>query len=262
MSTITAVTKQVDTSSQTNKRMDAVRSCIIGCYTSLDSSSTSILDIVNAYIGYDQDEEALYDGALQKQMKLKSFTGVTSFRIEEARNSGLAQARVQWAINTLTKQELSGEIGQIEPSRYVTREYFENTLPETSGIYDPFAKNILLAMQDQTVIGFLISKVQPDDKTKKHVYYVHYLAVNSRSKRGGVGTQLMLTAMNKAKTLGLRLNLEFTHSVIKSDFYRSFTSRFAIPFDYEFNYICRTPYMGFSWDLNGVKGLETFTQTT
>lgn len=145
--------------------------------------------------------------------------------ISNARDSGIGMRNVQMAISNISRAELVQDIGDNEPVSYVDKAYFNGTTSQ--------AENIILALFGSRIVGFIITTNQSANTS-----YVAYLAVDSTAKKCGIGTKLMLAAMESTQELGKRyLTLEYIkggllneeRSLAKERFYNSFSQKFGIP---------------------------------
>lgn len=186
--------------------------------------------------------QSVYRG-YKARLILKNLQSIRSksCTIVDAKDSGMEYHDVLAAINTLAKKELKDDEGWISASNYVKKKYF-NGIFIAPGLSSP--ETILLAKAGKEIIGFIITAKREDDEDSLSSFlsdtgYVAYLAVDSKVKRSGVGTKLMLAAMNQTKQLGKRyLTLEYiakglgvdeNRGKAKIGFYKSFSSRFGIP---------------------------------
>jgi ribosomal protein S18 acetylase RimI-like enzyme len=199
------------------------------------------------------------------RLKLKQLQSARSksVTIIDAKDAGMNWHEVRLAINTIAKNELKDDEGWVSAADYVKEEYFNGT-SIAPGLSSP--ETILLAKASEKIIGFLITAKRKEKgfwSSPPDTGYVAYLAVDSKIKKSGVGTKLMLAAMNKTKQLGKRyLTLEYIAKGLKVDeirgkakigFYNSFSTKFGIPMKEKGNTcVTRQLHVHPYYDLQGV----------
>ncbi len=174
--------------------------------------------------------------------QLQLTASVKPITIVDARDSGMEWSEVHDAVRIIANRELRREDeGWFSASDYIKEEYFNGT-SIAPGHTSP--ETILVAKTGKEIIGFIITAKRKEDENSvwplpTDTGYVAYVAVDSKNKKSGVGTKLMLAAMNKTKQLGKRyLKLEYIAAGLgvdenrgkaKTGFYRSFSRKFGIP---------------------------------
>lgn len=154
--------------------------------------------------------------------------------IIDARDSGMKCDEIRKAIQNIVEKELKNDEGRTSVSSYIKEEYFKGSAVRP-GSSSP--ETILLAKVDNKIVGFIITELGKR-RIRADTGYIAHLAVDSTSKRLGVGTKLMLAAMRKTKELGKRyLTLEYIaesqgineqRCLARKNFYDSFTTKFGI----------------------------------
>lgn len=165
-----------------------------------DVSATTIIQKI--YRGY-------------KVRKLLSHSNLTSGKhlmIVDAKYSGIYRNKILAAIERITTNELGDTLGDVHPRSFIRKEYFKGKKITPSG---STPETILIAKKGKDILGFLITaKKNPKLSWYLTPYnetcYVSYIALDSTEKGKGIGTQLMLAAMDKTKKLDKRyLALEY-----------------------------------------------------
>lgn len=213
---------------------------------------TAATTIQTAYRSYKATQERYQEVAVtiiqslcrgrQAHLMLKQLQPTSqSIIVIDAKNSGLNWQEVSTAIEAIADKELKDDEGWVRASAYVQEDYFSGASIDP-GLSCPEA--ILLAKIGKEIIGFIITAKREENEDDpwslpSNTGYVAYLAVDSKFKRYGIGTKLMLAAMDKTKQIGKRyLTLEYIaegkgvdikRGKTKTRFYNSFSSRFGIP---------------------------------
>lgn len=185
-----------------------------------------------------------------------------SITIVDAKDSGKPYLDIWRSVWDLEK-ELKEDKGIVEPTDYITKEYFNGSHIEP-GLASP--DTILLAKKDNDIVGFIITAKK--EKTllgplPEDTCYVAYLAVDAIVKDSGIGTKLMLNAMQKAKEQGKNYliltyldkgqGLTEARCLAKKQFYHSFTKKFQIPMEIKLKVYCsRQRNVVVSYDLRNI----------
>ena len=157
--------------------------------------------------------------------------------IVDAKDSGMKFETIRAAVDDIQKKELREDTTSLSASYYVKESYFTGK-NEKNDLFHTRA--ILLAKVANDVVGFIIMN-RNNELVERITENIAYLAVDSSIKKSGVGTKLMLAAMQKTKEFGKRfLVLEYIpegkritpeRGKAKTEFYNSISKKFKIPMD-------------------------------
>ncbi|MBY0529338.1 MAG: GNAT family N-acetyltransferase [Rhabdochlamydiaceae bacterium] len=210
----------------------------------VDKLKQNIHTLHHRALSFENNQDILLTPHISQLHSSRNCSQSKPILVVDAKDSGMKWQDVANAVKTLAEKELKDDEGDVRASDYVKKEYFKG-VSIAPGRSSP--ETILLATIGKKIIGFIITAKKNEDRScfwfrPSDTGYVAYLAVDSKFKKSGIGTKLMLTAMNKTKQLGKRyLTLEYIATAqpgwdkdrckAKIGFYNSFSTRFAIPME-------------------------------